>query len=203
MRFSHSKLRKTTSPKHKNNATKLGVEPLEDRRMLAAFELGSLMADNGGDGSAGFIAFGIAGGEHSHVGSVVSASGDVNGDGFADLILSDPELNPIDQPKGPNHEIIEGAAFVVFGTDQGIPAELDLLSLDGTNGLTLYGNPADDGGVLGTHVQQMTSGGDINGDGIDDIIIAGPGVVGGRVYVLYGNEAWGSAGRRQPSSLKS
>lgn len=201
MRFSHSKLRKITTQRHQTNTARLGVEPLENRRMLAAFELSSLLAANGGDGSAGFIAVG----EHNHVGSVVSVSGDVNGDGFDDLLLSDPELNPIDQPKGPNHEIIEGAAFVVFGTAQGIPAELDLLSLDGTNGITLYGNPHDDGEVVGAHGKQMTSGGDINGDGVDDIIIAGPGDYNtdGRIYVLYGNEAWGSAGASATIELET
>ena len=194
MRFSRQNLRSARRPRHHSNTGRLGVEPLEDRRMLAAFELSSLLAENGGDGSTGFIASGGS----DNAGFAVSVSSDINGDGFADLLVSDPGRNTIDQPKGPRNEKTEGAVSVVFGTQQGIPAELDLPSLDGTNGFTIYGNPDDavrgSSGGMGYH---LVSGGDLNDDGVDDIAISVPFArdgenIVGRVYILYGNQSWGS-----------
>src|SRR6056297_1653620 len=128
------KSRKPRHPKNfihrrRSSTRRVGVERLENRRLLAAdFELSSLLAGNGGDGSLGFVAKASQPGDYAKDVSV-SASGDVNGDGFADFIVRDHWYNPVDQ-KGPEHkEIYEGAAFVVYGNDQaGVPA-VDLESL--------------------------------------------------------------------------
>jgi hypothetical protein len=57
------------------------------------------------------------------------ASGDVNGDGMADLIVGAPNIN----------SGAAGKVYVVFGTRSGFPDPLPLSSLDGTNGFEVEG----------------------------------------------------------------
>ena len=56
----------------------------KDTGFDAEINLSSLLATNGGDGSAGFVLNGIDAGDRSGVS--VSTAGDVNGDGKADLV---------------------------------------------------------------------------------------------------------------------
>ena len=61
----------------------------------------------------------------------VSGAGDVNGDGFEDLIIGSTSVhfNP-DFP---------GSNYVVFGKASGFDAQLDLSNLDGNNGFRVDG----------------------------------------------------------------
>ena len=82
------------------------------------------------DGTNGFRLIGVDEGDGS--GNSVSSAGDVNGDGFADLIVGAPV------PTAPVRT--EGESYVVFGKASwaGTPS-LDLATLDGTNGFRLIG----------------------------------------------------------------
>ena len=197
MRLSNSKRCHSSRRQQDSHRAHLGVEPLEDRRMLAAFELSSLLAANGGDATAGFVANGPTTG----TGFAISLSGDMNGDGYADLLISDPDFDPLVNPGKPSwkYQKTEGAVFVVFGNEQGIP-EVDLTSLDGTNGLAIYGNPEDTSGVwVGTALS--LAAGDLNVDGIDDAVISTSNST--RAYVLYGNSQWGENGTPSAIELRS
>ena len=104
--------------------------------------------------------------------------GDVNGDGFADLIVGACRADP--------HGSDSGASYVVFGKASGFAANLDLSSLDGTNGFKLSGVAAGDHSGF-----SVASAGDVNGDGFDDLIIgalgADPnGIDSGASYVVFG-----------------
>ena len=59
-----------------------------------------------------------------------------------------------------------GESYVVFGSSEDWSEALDLSDLNGTNGFTINGIDAYD--YSGRFV---SSAGDVNGDGIDDIII--------------------------------
>ena len=79
---------------------------------------------------------------------------------------------------------------MVFGDRGGFSAIFELDTLDGTNGFVLNGvDPADGTG------DSVSSAGDVNGDGIDDLIIgaadADPsGISGaGETYVVFGRAA--------------
>jgi len=91
-----------------------------------------------------------------YLGTSVSGAGDVNGDGFDDIIVGAPNYMDSDS--------FEGAAFVFRGSAGGIV---------GTSPLTavayLDGDKA--GAFLGTSV---SGAGDVNGDGYDDVIVGAP-----------------------------
>jgi FG-GAP repeat/RTX calcium-binding nonapeptide repeat (4 copies) len=108
---------------------------------------------SGLNGTNGFAINGIAGGDLS--GFSVSSAGDFNGDGIDDLIVSAPQANNV-----------AGQSYLVFGSKEGFGASINLSSLDGINGSVLNGvNPENFSGI------SVSGAGDINGDGVDDLII--------------------------------
>jgi hypothetical protein len=104
-------------------------------------------------------------------GNVVSSAGDVNGDGFDDMMISAPSARG------------GGAIYVVFGRASGFAADINLSDLNGTNGF--YLKPVDkDFGTGGS----INAAGDINGDGFGDVIIGADRaqLYAGTSYVVFG-----------------
>jgi hypothetical protein len=96
-------------------------------------------------------------------------AGDVNGDGLDDLLVGTASFN------------LDGAAYVVFGK---ATAETVLLAdLDGALG----GGFAIRGANIGDAVGLSVSGaGDVNGDGLADVIVGASGAGAGTAYVVFG-----------------
>jgi hypothetical protein len=137
----------------------------------AVFDLSSL------DGSNGFRLDGVAASNFS--GAAVSSAGDINGDGIDDLIIGARSASP-------NGNSSAGSSYVVFGSTDPFAAVISLSSLDGNNGFRLDGTAAED---FSGHA--VSAAGDINGDGIDDLIIGAPyadpnGFRSGSSYVVFG-----------------
>jgi hypothetical protein len=112
------------------------------------------------------------------LGFVGASRGDLNGDGYDDLIVG----NYSGDEGGTN----AGAAYVIFG-GAAFDAAIDLTALDGSNGFRIDG-AADEDSLGGS----VSGAGDINGDGIDDLIVSAAGADpngrtnAGAAYVIYG-----------------
>jgi hypothetical protein len=107
----------------------------------------------------------------------VGSAGDVNGDGIGDLIVGSSTADP----NGINNA---GSTYIIFGRSGGLGTSFDLASLNGSNGFAVNG--FQENSQLGFSV---SNAGDINSDGIGDIIIGarGAGEQRGAAYVVFGS----------------
>ncbi|NES42231.1 hypothetical protein [Moorena sp. SIO2C4] len=141
------------------------------------------------NGRIGFSINGVTLGDRS--GFSVSSAGDINGDGNHDLIIGAPGADP--------NGLFSGTSYVVFGgPDVGTTGTIELADLDGTNGFVIAG--LNSTGFLGFSV---SSGGDINGDGTNDLLVSAPGAGAnnnGVSYVVFGGSTVGSTGSVDLSS---
>ena len=106
-------------------------------------------------------------------GSDVAFVGDVNKDGFGDLLIGAPENN-----KG---GLRAGAAYLIFGSAKMPPLLTPLSKAD----VTFIGaKTKDEAGMKVTGVE------DVNGDGFSDFIIAAPmeNNGAGKIYLFFGKE---------------
>jgi methionine-rich copper-binding protein CopC len=129
------------------------------------------------DGSNGFALTSFSGNDYA--GYSVHGAGDINGDGFADVVIGAPARNVLGSYGA-------GSAYVVFGKASGMPSTFNLTTLSGADGFRI------DGITLGDNVGISVSGaGDVNGDGYDDLIIGAnhastDGKDAGTAYLIYG-----------------
>ena len=132
----------------------------------SSFDLSTL------DGSNGFAIKGIDGGDQ--IGKHLDSAGDVNGDGFGDIIIGSYDANSN-----------AGETYVVFGKAANFAPSLRLADLNGSNGFRLDGiSPNDFSGI------SVAGAGDVNGDGFDEVIVGAHGAgAGGEAYVVYGKAA--------------
>lgn len=101
----------------------------------------------------------LQGDSFQQLGMDVAAAGDINGDGFGDVVVTG----------GGSRD-----AYVVFGHAGAWAGTIDVNALDGADGFRIEG------------AGSVAEAGDINGDGIDDVIVgAADGTTG---HVIYGRE---------------
>ncbi len=108
----------------------------------------------------------------TYLGQEVAFVGDLNGDGLDDIALGD-------YSKTIDTMTYAGITYVIFGSKKPFTSSFDLSSLDGTNGFVVKGTAAQQ--RIGNSVQGL---GDINGDGLDDMIIV---TENSKELVIYGS----------------
>ena len=121
------------------------------------------------NGANGFTVPGVV--ADGRLGWSVSTAGDMNGDAISELVL------------GACGEHYSGcASYVIFGNRSGFPASFNLTALNGTNGFTVPRVAV--GGSFGISV---STAGDINGDGISELVLGAPQAYPrGASYVIFG-----------------
>ncbi len=111
------------------------------------------------------------------VGARVSAGGDLDGDGLADVLVGANGVNVVGADSG--------AAYVVYASDLGTGGSLDLTTLAYRH----HGESNGDHAGYG-----LAGGGDVDGDGLDDVLVGAPyedeaGNNAGAAYLLLGPAA--------------
>ncbi|MCB4820356.1 putative Ig domain-containing protein [Roseicella aerolata] len=131
-------------------------------------------------GIGGFKIVGEAAGDEA--GRAVAAAGDVNGDGYADLLVG----APYNDAEG----ILDaGAVYLVFGKASGTAVDLADIAR-GIGGFKINGaSYRDETGF------SVSAAGDVNGDSYADLLIGAnfddtKGTDAGAAYVLYGRADW-------------
>jgi hypothetical protein len=135
-------------------------------------------------GSGGFVINGQCAYDWS--GWSVASAGDVNGDGLADLIVGAPDSDP-------DAVSDAGRSYVVFGKSTTGAIDLSAIAA-GSGGFVINGQ----GAIYDFSGRSVASAGDVNGDGLADLIVgadgsdpaAGSGA--GRSYVVFGQTATGA-----------
>jgi len=137
----------------------------------SAVELSDIEKGKGGFVINGECAFDVSA-------NSVTSAGDVNGDGLADVIIGAPLRDTNGQDNA-------GRAYVVFGKTDGKVVELSDIA-GGIGGIVINGQSTND------FAGQTVSAGDVNGDGLSDLVVgafrASPGgrTQAGRAYVVFG-----------------
>ncbi|MEQ1503833.1 MAG: integrin alpha [Myxococcota bacterium] len=134
---------------------------------------------------------GDPGPEVGSYGTSVASAGDVNGDGFDDLIVGDPDAG--------DTQSTEGAVHLYLGSSLGLESTPSRSAWSG-NQLARLG-------------ESVASAGDVNGDGFDDIIVGAPLYSNdtpeeGRAFVFHGSAsglgatpAWSAESDQQRSEF--
>ncbi len=137
-----------------------------------------IVASTGDTNNDGFVITGV---NDDHLGYSVSNAGDINGDGIGDIVMGSPLSDPNDRSNS-------GKTYIVFGQNN-FQKTIDPSTLGSTPGFVING--VGEGDESGHSVSNI---GDINGDGIDDLVIGAPlsdinGDNSGAAYIIFGSKA--------------
>jgi hypothetical protein len=165
----------TTNPTPIETSFLTLIDPVTGETSLVNPATGQITPTPNNDG------FVISGASDDQLGYSVSNAGDINGDGIGDVIIGSPLSDP-------NDKFNSGKTYVVFGSKENFQQVIDPSNLNATTGFVING--AEVGDDSGRSVSNI---GDINGDGVDDLVIGAPfsninGDNSGAAYVVFGSK---------------
>lgn len=126
------------------------------------------------NGANGFSVEGKGAGDD--FGTTAKSAGDINHDGIPDVMIGAPGVN-----FGGLTDV--GEIYVIFGKAGLSVTTFDLTTLDGTNGFVIRGVVSNE--KLG---EMISTAGDLNNDGIDDIIVGDNFATSGTAFVFFGSD---------------
>ncbi|HAR62561.1 MAG TPA: hypothetical protein DF296_07035 [Candidatus Margulisbacteria bacterium] len=113
--------------------------------------------------------------KNNHLGKVIAPCGDINGDGFNDMIMAAPDYNSF-----------QGKVYLVLGKSSGWERNKPISQIANASWVGESG-----GDSAGTALSGV---GDLNGDGTSEILIGAPrytsNIMNGKVYIIMGNKAF-------------
>jgi Ca2+-binding RTX toxin-like protein len=133
-------------------------------------------------GATGFVINGVTAGDNS--GFSVAVAGDLNGDGYGDLVLGAPLVDV-------GGIVNAGTVYVLFGSAAAPASPVELSLLNGTNGFALTGEQTSSRAGY-----SVSAAGDFNDDGVADFLIGAPfpgsmfGPDHAYAYAIYGGQAF-------------
>ncbi len=139
------------------------------------------------EGSGGFLITGNPSEYYDFADGSLAGPGDVNGDGLADLVT-------IAVSRDPDTEALRTDFFLIFGKSS--TASIDLSTIAAGSGGFLISDLRDPDESFGPWLPVVAGAGDVNGDGLADLIIGAPNFYddspspeywqAGRSYVVFG-----------------
>jgi hypothetical protein len=134
----------------------------------------------------GFVLIGESAEDKS--GSALSAAGDINGDGLADFLVAARFASA-------NGNMLAGKTYLIYGKSTNTDIQLSNVT-NGTGGFVIKGERVGDGNsqIL------VSAGGDINGDGFDDLLVISGTGSNSPTYVIFGGT--GIAGNSMPGLVQ-
>ncbi|MEL7027685.1 MAG: cadherin-like domain-containing protein, partial [Pseudomonadota bacterium] len=163
--------------------------------------IGAFLADGAGgaDAGAAYVVFGGSGGfpdaldlstlngvngfridgtsDGDNLGISVSGAGDLNADGYDDVVVGASGADV-------GGQFAAGSAYVIFGSGAPFASALSVSELDGDNGFRIL-NSNFGFGINERLGRKVSEAGDFNGDGVDDVIVSSS----QSAYVLFGSSA--------------
>jgi hypothetical protein len=160
-----------------------GASVVFGKASTKTIDLSSMAAGIGGG-------FAISGGSHGDKSNYpTTGEGDVNGDGLADLIVSPPLSDPSEDTHG-------WRAYVLFGKASTKSIDLSAIAAGISNGFAIS-----DQGPGEKNGYNVVNAGDVNSDGLADLIVGPPSLSdwsnwtnGGLIYVVFGKASTASLG---------
>lgn len=150
------------------------TQPTEGRVYVVFGDPSASSIDLNNLGDAGFV---IRGSKLDDGASNAAIVGDVNGDGLDDVLVGAPHADN-------NGRLDSGSAYVVFGKASTTPVLL--MQFDG-NAQATAGYRIDGPGTSALAGRAVAAAGDVNGDGLMDVLVAAP--FAGATYVVFGQSS--------------